>query len=67
MKDIKLKKLKTAENIFNLSGISQGQSLLGSFRVGTKNIKIDGKNKRILILDNDDIPVVLIGFQEGGF
>ena len=67
MKDIKLKKLKTAENIFNLSGISQGQSLLGSFRVGTKNIKIDGKNKRILILDNDDIPVVLHGFHQGGF
>ena len=67
MKDIKLKKLKTAENIFNLSGISQGQSLLGSFRVGTKNIKIDGKNKRLLILDNDDIAVSLWGFHQGGF
>ena len=67
MKDIKLKRLKTAENIFNLSGISQGQSLLGSFRVGTKNIKIDGKNKRILILNDDGIAQVLIGYQKNGF
>lgn len=61
------KPLSTADNPFNLSGISQGQSLLGDFRVGTKNIKVDGKNKRILILDENDIARVLIGYQENGF
>jgi len=61
------KPLKQADNPFNLSGISQGQSLLGDFRVGTKNIKVDGKNKRIVIYDADDVARVLIGYQEAGF
>lgn len=65
--DVASKPLKAAQNIFNLSGINEGQSLLGDFRVGTKNIRIDGKNKRILILDVNDIPRVLIGYQADGF
>jgi len=59
--------LEAAKDVFNMSSIALGQNLLGDFRVGTKHIQIDGKNKRIVIYDEDDVARVLIGFQENGF
>ena len=38
----------------------------GVIYVGSKNIKIDGKNKRILISDGTT-DRILIGYQKGGF
>jgi len=67
MQSIKAKSLTAAKGIFNLTGIAEGQSLLGDFRVGTKNIQIDGKNKRIIITDEDDVARVLIGYMADGF
>jgi len=65
--DIKAAPLEAAKDVFNMSSIALGQNLLGDFRVGTKHIQIDGKNKRIVIYDEDDVARVLIGFQENGF
>lgn len=47
--------------------IQAGTLIGGEVIVGNNNVIIDGENKRILIYDDDEIPRILIGYQNGGF
>ena len=43
------------------------QLFLGGLSVGSKSVKIDGNNSRILVYDDDGVPVGLWGKHIDGF
>lgn len=36
-------------------------------KLGVNNIEVDGANKRILVKDDTDTPVILIGYKKNAF
>lgn len=62
---------------FNLDGqtgnasfsgtIRAGSVVSGSVAVGNNNVIIDGDSNRFIIYDDEGVPRILIGYQDGGF
>ena len=63
--------LPTTQNATSSNGLGNptADQLTAMVALGTHTagVRMDKANKRILILDENDIPVGLFGFLEGGF
>ena len=62
MQDVTAKDFTPEEGIYNLSALLSGQQLFGNLKIGSKNVEIDGKNRRIIVYDTDGVARVLIGW-----
>lgn len=57
---------ETGDAVF--AGTIQAGTLVGGeVLVGDGHVVIDGDNRRIVVFDDNDIPRVFMGYQEGGF